>query len=62
MRATSIEIKRHVQHLSEKETDDLVCAMADLFVAYVKRHGGGKQCSSGKQKENRSNGKEVGEK
>ena len=33
----SIEIKRHCRNLSEKETDELVGAVADLIVGYVKR-------------------------
>ena len=37
--APSISLKRHYQRLSEKETDELVGAVADLIVAYVKQRG-----------------------
>ena len=53
-KAPSIKLRRHVQPLSEQETDELVCAMADLFVAYVKGHGGGKQRPPGKPEATRA--------
>lgn len=33
-----IEIKRHHQTLSEKETGELVGTVADMLVAFVKNH------------------------
>jgi len=35
-----IQIKRHYGELSEKQTDALVTALADLIVTYVKKRGG----------------------
>jgi hypothetical protein len=32
----SIEVKRHYAELSEKETDELVAAVADLIVNFLK--------------------------
>lgn len=40
--APSISIKRHYRKLSEKETDELVGAVADLIVARVKERGSGR--------------------
>jgi len=34
--AASIELKRHYRRLSEKETDGLVDAVADLLVSFLK--------------------------
>ena len=34
----SIEIKRHYKPLTEKETDELVGAVADLIVAFVMKN------------------------
>jgi len=40
--APSISLKRHYRKLSEKETDELVGAVADLIVARVKEQGSGR--------------------
>jgi len=38
----AIEFKRHYRRLSEKQTDELVGAVADLIVNFIKsRKGGG---------------------
>ena len=36
----SIEIKRHYQELTEKETDDLVGTVADMLVTFIKNRKG----------------------
>jgi hypothetical protein len=35
-----IQIRRHYGKMSEKQTDALVAALADLIVTYVKKRGG----------------------
>lgn len=40
--APSISLKRHYRKLSEKETGELVGAVADLVVAHVKQRGAGR--------------------
>ena len=34
-----LELRRHYSELSEKQTDALVTALADLIVTYVKKRG-----------------------
>lgn len=45
--APSIEIKRHCRKLSEKETDQLVGAVADLIVVFLKRQDNGQPGATG---------------
>lgn len=54
--APSIEIKRHCRKLSEKETDQLVGAVADLIVAFVKRQDNGQPGAAGNTEKSPNNG------
>ena len=58
--APSISIKRHYQRLSEEETDELVGALADLIVAYVKRRGGGQRACGDKPSPRRNEVIKIG--
>ena len=39
---TNIELKRHYRKLSEKQTDELAGAVADLIVGFIKSRGCGR--------------------
>jgi len=39
---TAIELKRHYRKLSEKQTDELAGAVADLIVEFIKSRGCGR--------------------
>ena len=42
----AMEFKRHYRRLSEKQTDELVGAVADLIVNFIKSRGGGEPATT----------------
>ena len=42
----AMEFKRHYRRLSEKQTDELVGAVADLIVNFIKSRKGGRPAGS----------------